>query len=159
MASRNRTTPALESDRLYKIGEVSRIVGVESFVLRYWETEFSEIQPVKAKSKHRLYDKGAIETVLKIKRLLHEEKYTIEGARRRLEMEREETARAAEAAKAEAAREKQLALGLQAEKSGDNARLALAEAVLKETCDALGRLRKQLSQSTPSPTPFPEVGE
>ena len=64
MPPSKKSIPPLEENRLYKIGEVSRIVGVETFVLRFWETEFDEIQPVKAKSKHRQYDKKAIETIL-----------------------------------------------------------------------------------------------
>lgn len=72
-------------DKLYfKIGEVSEITGVKSYVLRYWETEFNIIEPVKAKSKHRLYRKKDIESVLMIKKLLYEDKLTIAGARKKL---------------------------------------------------------------------------
>jgi DNA-binding transcriptional MerR regulator len=72
-------------DRLYfKIGEVAKIVGVKPYVLRYWETEFSMIRPGKTRSKHRLYRRRDVETLLEIKRLLHTERYTIEGAKRRL---------------------------------------------------------------------------
>ena len=70
-------------DRLYfKIGEVAKIVGVKPYVLRYWETEFSMIRPGKTRSKHRLYRRRDVETLLEIKRLLHTERYTIEGAKR-----------------------------------------------------------------------------
>jgi DNA-binding transcriptional MerR regulator len=79
-------TPELP-DRLYfKIGEVARIVGVKPYVLRYWETEFSMIRPGKTRSKHRLYRRRDVETLLEIKRLLHTERYTIEGAKRRLKV-------------------------------------------------------------------------
>jgi DNA-binding transcriptional MerR regulator len=72
-------------DKLYfKIGEVAKIVGVEPYVLRYWETEFPMIRPGKSGSKHRLYRRRDIETLLEIKRLLHQERYTIEGAKKRL---------------------------------------------------------------------------
>jgi DNA-binding transcriptional MerR regulator len=72
-------------DKLYfKIGEVARIVGVKPYVLRYWETEFSVIRPGKTRSKHRLYRRRDVEALLEIKRLLHSERYTIEGAKRRL---------------------------------------------------------------------------
>jgi DNA-binding transcriptional MerR regulator len=72
-------------DRLYfKIGEVARIVGVKPYVLRYWETEFSMIRPGKSRSRHRLYRRRDVETLLEIKRLLHQERYTIEGAKRHL---------------------------------------------------------------------------
>ena len=68
----------------YKIGEVSRIVGVEPYVLRYWETEFAFLKPRKNKSGQRVYIKKDVELLLTIKRLLHQERYTIEGVRKRL---------------------------------------------------------------------------
>ena len=68
----------------YKIGEVSKIVGVEPYVLRYWETEFSFLKPRKNKSGQRVYIKKDVETLLSIKRLLYQERYTIEGVRKRL---------------------------------------------------------------------------
>ena len=72
-------------DKLYfKIGEVAKIVGVKPYVLRYWETEFPMIRPGKTRSKHRLYRRRDVEALLEIKRLLHNERYTIEGAKRRL---------------------------------------------------------------------------
>ncbi len=72
-------------DKLYfKIGEVSNIVGVKPYVLRYWETEFDQLRPGKAPSRHRLYKKKDVELLLNIKRLLYSEGYTIEGARKKL---------------------------------------------------------------------------
>src|SRR5436309_10956323 len=72
-------------DKLYfKIGEVARLVGVKPYVLRYWETEFSVVRPGKTRSKHRLYRRKDVETLLEIRRLLYNERYTIEGAKRRL---------------------------------------------------------------------------
>ncbi|MSP38922.1 MAG: MerR family transcriptional regulator [Deltaproteobacteria bacterium] len=68
----------------FKIGEVSQIVGVEPYVLRYWETEFELLKPSKAPSKHRLYKKRDVELLLEIKRLLYSEGFTIEGARKKL---------------------------------------------------------------------------
>jgi len=68
----------------FKIGEVSEIVGVEPYVLRYWETEFELLKPSKAPSKHRLYKKRDVELLLEIKRLLYAEGFTIEGARKKL---------------------------------------------------------------------------
>lgn len=67
----------------YKIGEVAKMVDVEPYVLRYWESEFG-IKLSKSKNKQRLYQKKDIETVQKIKRLLYDERYTIEGAKKRL---------------------------------------------------------------------------
>lgn len=72
-------------DKLYfRIGEVSEIVGVKPYVLRYWETEFNDIKPTKSKSGQRLYKKRDVEFLLRIKELLYEEGYTINGARQKL---------------------------------------------------------------------------
>jgi DNA-binding transcriptional MerR regulator len=68
----------------YKIGEVSRLVGVESYVLRYWETEFPFLNPRKSKSGQRIYAKNDVDLILRLKHLLYEEKYTIDGVRRKL---------------------------------------------------------------------------
>ena len=77
--------PAELPDKLYfKIGEVAKLVGVKPYVLRYWETEFSIVRPGKTRSKHRLYRRKDVETLLEIRRLLYAERYTIEGAKRRL---------------------------------------------------------------------------
>jgi len=78
-------------DKIYfKIGEVSEILGVEPYVLRYWETEFELLKPSKAPSKHRLYKKRDIELLIDIKRLLYTEGFTIEGARKRLKEAKKE---------------------------------------------------------------------
>lgn len=75
----------IPADKLYfKIGEVSTIVGVKPYVLRYWESEFRVIKPGKTRSKHRLYRRKDVETLLRIKDLLHNQRFTIEGARRQL---------------------------------------------------------------------------
>lgn len=81
-----RLTPyASFPDKLfYKIGEVSRIVGVEPYVLRYWETEFSFLKPRKNKSGQRVYIKKDVELLLTIKKLLYQERFTIEGVRKKL---------------------------------------------------------------------------
>jgi len=73
-------------DKLYfKIGEVSNLAGVAAHVLRYWESEFSNIRPSRANSQQRLYRRVDVETILTIKDLLHEQGYTIAGARKFLE--------------------------------------------------------------------------
>jgi len=69
---------------LYRIGEVSRVTSTKPFVLRYWETEFPMLQPVKSPKGHRLYRREDIDTVFTIKRLLYDEGFTIAGARRHL---------------------------------------------------------------------------
>lgn len=69
---------------LYRIGEVSRLTETKAFVLRYWETEFPMLRPVKTPKGHRLYRGEDIEMVRAIKRLLYDEGFTIAGARRHL---------------------------------------------------------------------------
>ena len=73
-----------DDKRYFRIGEVSRIIGVEPYVLRYWESEFPQIRPSRADSNQRTYQKKDLEIILEIKRLLYEEKMTIEGAKRKL---------------------------------------------------------------------------
>jgi DNA-binding transcriptional MerR regulator len=77
---------ALESsDKIYyRIGEVAELTGVKPYVLRYWESEFKWMAPGKSRSNQRLYRKQDIETILLIRRLLYEERFTIAGAKRRL---------------------------------------------------------------------------
>ena len=82
-STQSRTTEI--PDRVYfRIGEVSSIVGVDPHVLRYWESEFKSIKPRRAKSRQRLYRRKDVENLLLIKTLLHDEGYTIAGARRLL---------------------------------------------------------------------------
>ncbi len=68
----------------YKIGEVSRILDVEPYVLRYWETEFPFLKPRKNKSGQRVYVKKDVELLITIKNLLYQERFTIEGVRKQL---------------------------------------------------------------------------
>lgn len=90
-------------DKLYfKIGEVSSITGVESYILRYWESEFKLVKPYRTKSNQRLYRRKDVESVLKIKKMLYEDKFTIAGAKKKI--------------KVNEASEKQLPLGFSQEK-------------------------------------------
>ena len=73
-----------EKSRLLKIGEAARLLGVEAYVLRFWETQFPGLRPNHSESKHRLYDQQDIKTLRLIKQLLYEEGFTIEGARKRI---------------------------------------------------------------------------
>ena len=73
-----------DDKRYFRIGEVSRIMGVEPYVLRYWESEFPQIRPRRADSRQRTYQRKDLEIIMEIKRLLYDEKLTIEGARIRL---------------------------------------------------------------------------
>ncbi len=84
MANRETNAPAVPEKPFFRIGEVSRLTATKQFVLRYWESEFPMLQPVKSPKGHRLYRRRDIETVFEIKRLLYEEGFTIAGARRHL---------------------------------------------------------------------------
>jgi DNA-binding transcriptional MerR regulator len=80
---RSTSDSPLIPDKVYfRIGEVSNLVGVDTHVLRYWETEFAIIKPFRGKSKQRLYRRQDVENLLRIKGLLHDEGYTISGARK-----------------------------------------------------------------------------
>lgn len=68
----------------YSIAEVSAITGLKPYVLRYWESEFPELKPNKNRAGNRIYKKSDIQLIFAIKRLLYEDRYTIEGARRKL---------------------------------------------------------------------------
>jgi DNA-binding transcriptional MerR regulator len=82
----------ISSDRLYyRIGEISRITGLKPHVLRYWESEFKVIKPYKGGSLQRLYRKRDLDLILKIKKLLYEEGFTIAGAKKKIrDLERKE---------------------------------------------------------------------
>ena len=73
-------------DKLYfPIGDVARLANIKPYVLRFWETEFPGLGPKKSGTGHRLYRRKDVEMVLEIKRLLYQERFTIEGARKFLE--------------------------------------------------------------------------
>jgi len=75
-------------DKLYfRIGEVSTLCQLPAYVLRFWETEFPQLKPVKSGTGQRMYRRKDVETVLRIKKLLYEEGFTIAGARQQLRVE------------------------------------------------------------------------
>jgi DNA-binding transcriptional MerR regulator len=76
--------PEIPDKLFFKISEVCEIVGVEPYVLRFWETEFPNFAPEKSKSGHRVYKRKDVENVLRIKELLYEKGFTIAGARKYL---------------------------------------------------------------------------
>src|SRR5207247_4108190 len=76
--------PQIPDKLFFKIGEVCEIVGVEAYVLRFWETEFPFLAPQKSKSGHRVYKRKDVDLVLKVKELLYDRGFTIAGARRQL---------------------------------------------------------------------------
>jgi len=80
--------PEIPNKLFFKISEVCEIVGVEPYVLRFWETEFPNFAPQKSKAGHRVYKRKDIENVLRIKELLYERGFTIAGARKQLSKSR-----------------------------------------------------------------------
>jgi DNA-binding transcriptional MerR regulator len=80
----SRATPANRADRQIKIGEAARIIGVEAYVLRFWETQFPFLRPRHSRSKHRYYDEKSLDSLRLIRRLLHSEGYTIAGAKKHI---------------------------------------------------------------------------
>ena len=89
MTDHPRTMKDLSIPKLYySISEVSRLTGLEPYVLRYWETEFSELRPQKNRAGNRIYSNRDIKLILRIKELLREQRYTIEGAKTILRTER-----------------------------------------------------------------------
>jgi len=87
-AGRAAHTPSAQiiiPDRLYfRIGDACELIGIKAHVLRYWESEFSMLKPIKDKAGRRLYRRQDLETAIEIKKLLYEKGYTIEGARKLL---------------------------------------------------------------------------
>lgn len=84
------------SQQPINIAEVSELTNVKAHVLRYWETEFPQLKPEKTRGNQRLYKAKDVDLVLKIKRLLYDEKYTIAGARQRLDEDRKEAKKQAQ---------------------------------------------------------------
>src|SRR6266568_3881380 len=75
---------ALPEKLFFKIGEVAEVAGVRTSVLRFWESEFPFLKPVKSNSGQRLYSKNEVDLVLQVKYLLYDEKFTIEGVKKRI---------------------------------------------------------------------------
>jgi len=84
MASAGQPSAEIPDKSLFTISEVSRLTSTKAFVLRYWQSEFPTLQPVKAPNGRRMYRREDIEAVFEIKRLLYEEGFTIAGARKHL---------------------------------------------------------------------------
>jgi DNA-binding transcriptional MerR regulator len=77
------TSPAIPDKFYFKIGEVSELLGVKPYVVRFWETEFN-LATAKNRSSHRIYKRHEVEILLEIRQMLHVERFTIEGARLQL---------------------------------------------------------------------------
>jgi len=97
MTPRNRATATNASevvipDKLYfRIGEVARLCCLPAYVLRFWETEFPQLKPIKSNTGQRMYRHKDVESVLRIKTLLYKEGFTIAGARQQLRNEKEQS--------------------------------------------------------------------
>jgi DNA-binding transcriptional MerR regulator len=81
-------TPPIPDKLFFRIGEVSQLVGVEPYVLRYWESEFPGLSPKKSNTGQRMFRRKDVEMLRNIKQLLYEKKFTIEGARKALKSEK-----------------------------------------------------------------------
>lgn len=87
-ATKNRSDEILIPDKLYfRIGEVATLCRLPAYVLRFWESEFPQLKPVKSSTGQRMYRKRDVESVLRIKQLLYEQGFTISGARQQLRTE------------------------------------------------------------------------
>jgi DNA-binding transcriptional MerR regulator len=82
-----KESPEIPDKLYFRIGEVASLLGVEPYVLRYWESEFPSLAPKKSGTGHRLYRRKDVELLLKIKHLLYDKRFTIEGARQWLHNE------------------------------------------------------------------------
>jgi len=85
--SRHDDTVEIPDKLYFKIGEVAELSGIQAYILRYWESEFSALRPAKSRSGQRLYRRKDVLAVLRIKELLYQQRFTIAGARRRLAAE------------------------------------------------------------------------
>jgi DNA-binding transcriptional MerR regulator len=102
-------TPAIPDKLFFRIGEVSQLVGVEPYVLRYWESEFPGLSPKKSNTGQRMFRRKDVELLLHIKHLLYDRKFTIEGARKALlDKAREDKTRPRESVMSAAARQETL---------------------------------------------------
>ena len=119
---KKQSLPEIPDKLYYRIGEVARLCGVETYVLRFWETEFPQLKPNKSGAGQRLYRRREVDLARRIRHLLYEEGYTIPGARQAIQSE--------------------------ARKPAENAQLPLAQAGLKpaQAPPPLGKLRTELKE-------------
>src|ERR1700685_2731878 len=87
------TQPEIPDKLYFRIGEVSQLVGVEAYVLRYWESEFPGLSPRKSSSGQRMFRRKDVQLLLRIKHLLYSQKFTIDGARKALQEKKTDPAR------------------------------------------------------------------
>ncbi|MFH0900014.1 MAG: MerR family transcriptional regulator [Pseudomonadota bacterium] len=132
----------------FKIGEVARIVGVQSSVLRFWETEFQSIRPAKSRGNQRVYSRQHVFRLLQIKKLLYEQKYTIAGARQWLLREHAgQKVAGDEAAASSAEQSEQSEQKRQPEQPGQQGGDGTASCCTEQrAADVLKRVRKELEE-------------
>jgi DNA-binding transcriptional MerR regulator len=140
-SSQHRSASSEIPDKLYfRIGDVARICEVPAYVLRFWETEFSQLKPNKSGTGQRLYRKRDVELALRIKRLLYDEGYTIPGARQAFQAEAREV------------RKKNSAPALPMPVATSNAAVAGLESVKKELRGLAAMLTAPVQPAPRSPT-------
>ena len=122
----SRTDPVIPDKLYFRIGEVARLLGVETYVLRFWENEFTQLRPTKGASGQRLYRRRDVEMAHRIKCLLYNERYTIPGARDLLRSEVR-------------SRQPELPLGPPPSTSPSGKKLRHVHAELKEIANLLAR--------------------
>jgi len=84
--------PAIPDKPYFRIGEVSQILGLQPYVIRYWESEFRSVRPERTSTDQRVYRRKDVEQLLLIRKLLYQDKYTISGAKKQLRKLRGEPA-------------------------------------------------------------------
>ena len=132
---RQQTSASEIPDKLYfRIGEVARLCEVPAYVLRFWETEFTQLKPNKGGTGQRLFRRRDVEMALRIKRLLYDEGYTIPGARQLLKSEQRQ-------------RDPQLSLAVEQATAPERHRL---EALRRDLRDLLSVLSRPAERTTPS---------
>jgi DNA-binding transcriptional MerR regulator len=99
---KKQTLPEIPDKLYYRIGEVARLCGVETYVLRFWETEFPQLKPNKSGAGQRLYRRREVDLARRIRHLLYEEGYTIPGARQAIQVEARKPAESGQLRLAEA---------------------------------------------------------
>jgi DNA-binding transcriptional MerR regulator len=125
---KKQVLPDVPDKLYYRIGEVARLCGVETYVLRFWETEFPQLKPNKSGAGQRLYRRREVDLARRIRHLLYEEGYTIPGARQAIQVETRKPG--------------------EARKSDENGQLALVDAGLKSRDSGLrlSRVRAELKE-------------
>lgn len=109
------SSDSLPAKLYFRIGEVAKRVGVETHVLRYWETEFRSIRPQKSSRGQRVYSRRDLEALLRVKELLYEQGYTIAGARKKLREGGHEPRGVAEASARDASKMREALLAIRSE--------------------------------------------